>query len=355
VKISIYSRYSVDSPGGVERFIVCLRDVLNRHGHFCEVIESASLGCSNSDTPYVVAKAMAQDWLTRRNSSDIGVFNGEYGMLAPRGRTVNVFHGTFTGRNLACARITPLKRTLAGFVIGGFMHWRAGFRNHRVTVSSSCARQLTYLNLLAGTTVIQNGVDVNMFCPGKNIAAREQLGLPPKGRIYLYVSRIEENKFPGFINVWAKNFSSDETLVVAADKQMDWESTVVYMRNVAYERMPLLYQAADALLMPTLYEGCPYVVIEAMSCATVLVASPVGHAQDIINAEPELRQCFEPKYDAMSFLSLARKLLDDAGRVQRIKQLERKYVLENNSDEIMGKKYEDFFESILGRKGGSRY
>lgn len=353
MKISIYSRYSVNSPGGVERFIVCLRDVLNRHGHFCEVIESASLGCSNSDTPYTVAKAMAKDWLTRQYSSDIGVFNGEYGMFVPRGRTVNVFHGTFTGRNLACARITLLKRTLAGFVIGGFMHWRAGFRKHRVTVSSSCARQLTYLNLLPTSTVIQNGVDVNMFSPGERVAAREQLGLPVEGRIYLYVSRIEDNKFPGFINVWAKNFLPNETIVVAADKQMDWESTVIFMRNVAYARMPLLYQAADALLMPTLYEGCPYAVIEAMSCGTLLIASPVGHAQDIINAEPELRQCFEPKYDAMAFLSRARKLLDDTDRVQRIKHLERKYVLENNSDEIMGKKYEDLFESILSGKGSS--
>lgn len=353
VKISIYSRYPVDSPGGVERFIISLRDVLNRHGHCCEVIESASLGCSDTDTFYSVAKAMANDWRKRQNSSDIGVFNGEYGVMAPRGRTVNVFHGTFTGRNLACAKITPLKRTLAGFIIGGFRHWRAGFRNHRVAVSSSCARQLTYLNLLGGSTVIQNGVDVNMFSPAEQAAARERLELPLEGRIYLYASRIEENKFPGFVNEWAKNLLPDEHLVVAADKQMDWESKVVFMQNVAYERMPLLYQAADVFLMPTLYEGCSYAVIEAMSCVTLLVASPVGHSQDIIATEPELKQCFEPKYDAMSFLSRARKLLNDTDRAQLIKQLERKYVLENNSDEIMGKKYEALFERILRRSGRS--
>ncbi len=111
--------------------------------------------------------------------------------------------------------------------------------------------------------------------------------------------------------------------------------------------MPLLYQAADAFLMPSYYEGCSYAVIEAMSCECLLVASPVGHAPDVMKAAPLLAECFERRRTAAAFLARARRLLDDAPLAARLRAHGRRYALEYNTLDRMAAEYEALFEEIL--------
>ena len=73
----------------------------------------------------------------------------------------------------------------------------------------------------------------------------------------------------------------------------------------------------------------------------------MGHAQDIIQAKPQLRACFQPKYSAMAFLQRARELLAEPEQIQLWRQLAREYVLEHNTAEIMASQYEALFAQIL--------
>jgi len=347
MKIALFSRNSPITTGGVERFIGELRNALLARGHCCDVITGIDIGCGVDASVTAVARRMALFWNKIKNTYDIALFNGEYGYRVKGERIVNVFHGTSRGQVMATLAGSHLLGAVASFLIPGSMQWIAGLKHTRVAVSESARRDLRKWYWLSGAHVIQNGIDVVRFSSGEQKVARESLGLPIHGRIYLYSSRIEKGKCPEFLHVWATNLGVNEHLVVASNIKVNLPKSVTSFQNVSRDRMPFLYQAADAFLMPSHYEGCSYALIEAMSCSCLIVASPVGHAPDIIRSKPVLNDCFESRYDAVAFLTRARRLLDNPQLAENLRANARQYVLENNTLETMGAQYEAVFERII--------
>ncbi len=347
LRIVLYTPRSPEATGGVERFVASLRDALRARGHVCDVVCGADLGCGQDARASEVAQAMAAHWMQHEHVYDAALFNGECGCKAGGGRTVNVFHGTTRGRILGDWPLRRMPANVAEFVLTGRLQAAAARRHQPVAVSQSTRRQLFWLYGVAGARVIQNAVDVDRFSPGDQQAARKELGLPLNSRVFLYASRLEIGKCPWFVAEWGKALTATEHLLLATDKEIDVAGAATSLRNVPRETMPLLYRAADAFLMPSYYEGCSYVVIEAMSCGCLLVASPVGHARDIIRADPLLAACFEPHRTAQAFLDRARRLLADASLAARLRAHERRYVLENNTLDKMGERYEALFEEIV--------
>jgi glycosyltransferase involved in cell wall biosynthesis len=349
MKVLLYSRWPVEITGGVERFVASLRDALRARGHVCDVVSSPELPCPPSASVAEVAEAMASHWQQHKNAYDVALFNGQYGYKARGGRTVNVFHGTSRGQLVADWRLRRWLGALAEFFLAGRTQGRAGRRHYPVAVSRSAARQLLWLYGIRGARVILNAIDTDRYAPGDREAARRQLGLPLEPRIYLYASRVEKRKCPWFVSDWARALTPAEHLLIATDVPLDVAGQMTSLLNVPSESMPLLYQAADAFLMPSYYEGCAYAVIEAMSCGCLLVASPVGHAPEIVADDPVLGDCFERRRSAAAFLAHARRLLDDVSLADELRLRERQYALQNNTLDTMGAQYEALFEEILQR------
>jgi glycosyltransferase involved in cell wall biosynthesis len=349
MKVLLYSRWPVEFTGGVERFVASLRDALLAHGHVCDVVCPPELAYPPSASVAEVAEAMATHWEQHKSVYDVALFNGEYGYKARGGRTVNVFHGTSRGQLVADWRLRHWCSALAEFVFVGRTQGRAGRRHFPVAVSRSAASQLFWLYGIPGARVIQNAVDTERYAPGDRVSARRQLGLPLEPRIYLYASRVEGRKCPWFVSDWAHSLTPAEHLLVATDKPLDVSGQVTSLLNVPRETMPLLYQAADAFLMPSYFEGCAYTVVEAMSCGCLLVASPVGHAPDIVASDPALANCFERRRNAAAFLARVRRLLDDAPLADDLRARERHYALQNNALDKMGQQYESLFQEIARR------
>jgi glycosyltransferase involved in cell wall biosynthesis len=350
VKVILYSRWPCEMPGGVERFAASLRDALRARGHVCDAISATDLGCA-PETPHAdVARAIAEHWQQHKSRYDIALFNkGEYAYKAHGGRTVAVFHGNARGQILATLGLLPLKSSLRSFVVGGHLQWLGGWKHARVSVSRSTSRNLTWLYGLRGTRVILNGVDTAHFAPGDKLAAREILGLPREARIYLYAARVEPLKCPWFLPIWAEHLIANEHLLIAVNIPMVVSGPATLLRDVPRERMPLLYRAADVFLMPSYFEGCSYAVIEAMSCGCLMVASPVGHAPDILKGDPVLAACVEPRRDALAFLNRARGLLDNPTLAETLRQHERQFALEHHTLDKMAGQYEALFAEILER------
>lgn len=112
--------------------------------------------------------------------------------------------------------------------------------------------------------VIPNGVDLNLFKPMDKIKSREKLGWDLDKRIVLFAANPKRPE---------KNYNLAKAAIDVLDRK-DVELKVVY--DVAHECMPMFMNAANTLLLTSLWEGSPNVVKEAMACNLPVVSSDVG-------------------------------------------------------------------------------
>jgi glycosyltransferase involved in cell wall biosynthesis len=96
----------------------------------------------------------------------------------------------------------------------------------------------------------------------------------------------------------------------------DQPANLVLLPRVPPERMPEVYQAADAVLVPTRYEAFGYVALEAMACGRpVLGFASTGTAE--VALQDETAQ-LAPVGDLAQLVDYARRLAGDAALRQRL-------------------------------------
>ena len=59
---------------------------------------------------------------------------------------------------------------------------------------------------------------------------------------------------------------------------------VLFLESMAQPRLATVYNAADVLVLASVREGCPNVVLEALACATPVIAAAVGGVPEIMRA-----------------------------------------------------------------------
>lgn len=149
--------------------------------------------------------------------------------------------------------------------------------------------------------VIGAGVDRLLFRPGEKLAARQKLGLAEEEKIVLATGRLEPVK--GF-NLLTEAFSmlpagqNFKLVIIGGEEEdeEDWASRealrkeaqalgvkerLTFAGRVEHTKMPLYYQAADVVAVPSYFESFSMVALEALSCGTPLVMAPVGVALEL--------------------------------------------------------------------------
>lgn len=143
-------------------------------------------------------------------------------------------------------------------------------------------------------SVVPCGVNLDLFHPIPQDAARRELGLPNDDRILLFVGRIEPLKGIDILLGAATQIEDERdcrVLVIGGDNSAQ-EGEMAHLRNLAsrlgiadrvtflgavdHERLPYFYSAADVCVVPSFYESFGLVALEAMACGTPVVASRVG-------------------------------------------------------------------------------
>lgn len=148
------------------------------------------------------------------------------------------------------------------------------------------------------TKVIHNGVDQKKFKRVETQRARQQLKLEQNETYCLFVGNFQiEKGLDYLIHAFSKlNDSSIKLLVIGSGplqehieqqvKLFNLQDRISLIGRVPHELIPTYLAAANLLCLPSLREGCPNVVLEALSCGTPVVASDVGAVSDIIS-KPE--------------------------------------------------------------------
>lgn len=141
--------------------------------------------------------------------------------------------------------------------------------------------------------VIPLGVDLSMFTPRPQSEARTRLGLDPSRRFVLAVGRIEPLKGLDILIRAIGELQARvpvDLLIIGGDERAAPE--IERLRNIAaevgassavrflgprpHDTLADWYAAADIVAVPSFYESFGLVAVEAMACATPVVASRVG-------------------------------------------------------------------------------
>ena len=119
-----------------------------------------------------------------------------------------------------------------------------------------------------------------------------------------------------------------------------------FLGRVAYEDMPDLYHAADAVVLPSYLESAPLTALEAMACGTPVVASAVGGVPEIIR-DGETGWLFRAG-DAKGLAAAAAAVAEGGPAVRRVAFAARRWVEEHATLERMAAETLEVYHAAVG-------
>ncbi len=207
--------------------------------------------------------------------------------------------------------------------------------------------------------VVPNGVDIGKFKPAGKAHARSILNLPQDKNIVLFVGALRKIKGVDYLIEAAHSFVDKDTylFMVGRDdglkKNLEKRAHELKIANyikftgpVNHEDIPLWISASDILVLPSLSEGRPNVILEALACEVPVVATDVGGIPELM-VDGETGYLVPPKSpDELS--RKINKLLDDKNRREKMGKFGRKCIIQRGLTwEAHAKTTVDIYQELL--------
>lgn len=152
--------------------------------------------------------------------------------------------------------------------------------------------------------VIYNGVDVTRFKPVDKLTARKILGLTENANFAIWVGNNPQLKGLKTAIKAVKNIKN-LYLLVAGISGTNFDN-VLFFGMIPPQKLCVLYNAANFLILPTLYEGFPLVPLEALACGLPILISKECPTKEIITDGKEgfivnqrKPECYTEKINAL--------------------------------------------------------
>lgn len=135
--------------------------------------------------------------------------------------------------------------------------------------------------------IIPQMINWEKFYPNRNKEILKQHNINPNLPTIGFVGRISAEKNINVIISCAERLPDCNFLIVGeGNKLNDLKNMSKNLNNVYFlgnqKNTELYYNAFDVLMLPSLIEGFPLVLLEAMSCGTPIIASNVGGIGEVI-------------------------------------------------------------------------
>ncbi len=146
--------------------------------------------------------------------------------------------------------------------------------------------------------VIPNGIDAETFKRLDKTECQNKLSLPRDKKNVVYIGNLVPIKGVQYLIEAFENVSDHACLHLVGDgddrKKLE---KIVNERNLSgnikfygrrpHQEIPYWLSAADVFCLPSLNEGCPNVILEALACETPIVATKVGAIPEMILSEEQ--------------------------------------------------------------------
>lgn len=218
-----------------------------------------------------------------------------------------------------------------------------------IAVSAALAGKMVALGMAANRVhVLRNGVDTELFAPYPRPEARSRLGLDARGTWVVGVGNLVREK--GFdILIRAVSELPDTRLLIVGQGPVATSlrrlahavapGRVAFRNNMSQAELRFAYAAGDVLGLPSMREGWPNVVLEAIACGTPVVASAVGGLPEIL--KPGAPGLLVGVRDSNAWSAALRSQLDARLSPETV----RSYAMSYGWDEVVARQC-DLYESI---------
>ncbi|WP_435009035.1 glycosyltransferase [Tundrisphaera lichenicola] len=352
--------------GGAERALVALASGLDRRRWSPSVVALGGEGALAAPLRESGIPVESLDVDPRRPDRAVRSLAGTLRRTRPRLVQSFLFHA-----NVAAKLAGPM----AGhpWVVGGLRvaerrkgwHLRLDRLTSRLSCGSVCVSEgVRRFSIREGgldpdrLTVIPNGVDPAPFDRAE-LADRASLGVPPDAFLTLYVGRLDPQKgLPTLIEAASKvaALRPDWHLVLVGDgpdrgalqARIDADIGLNQQVHMIGRRddVPSLLRSADLLVLPSLWEGMPNAILEAMAAGRAVVGTSVEGTEDLVI--PGRTGWLVPPSDAMALADALVEAASDPGRLRRFGEAARGRIEAEFTPTRMVEAYEQLWSRLLG-------
>ncbi len=140
-------------------------------------------------------------------------------------------------------------------------------------------------------TVIPVGIDTEHFKPMDKSKARASMNIPENAKVMLIAGRLEKEKnIGGAIKLVQRYLDDDNNILLVAGmgsenkalKQLSSKTKkakIRFLGQVPFDKLPMVINAADVVLVTSLFEAGPLIIPEAQACGVPVVSTDVGRAK----------------------------------------------------------------------------
>ena len=206
--------------------------------------------------------------------------------------------------SVVSARGNDLERAIFDPSRAAHILYALGHANAVTTNANELARKQRRLSPALEVTVIPNGVDTEHFKPlPRNSALAESLGLINDGtmedvrHVIGFAGELREKKGialttkclragqqeePGCITIVGDVRGGEDRQIFEEFKLSNPEARIIVTGFVSPGDLPVYYSLMDVFVHPSLRDGLPNALLEAMACEKAVIATPVGGIVDAV-------------------------------------------------------------------------
>lgn len=233
-----------------------------------------------------------------------------------------------------------------------------------ITLSDFTAKSVIDIHRISSEKIVQipGGVDIDSFrpAPDKN-RVREILNISKTGRALFTLRRLVPRMgldnliraMPAVLAEYPALFlliggeGPLESGLRRLIKDLNLEGSVKLLGYIDEDKVPLYYQAADLFVLPSrALEGFGMVTLEALSCGTPVLGTPVGGTVEILSKLDE--NLLFKGTDPGSIARLISSILGDPRRLKAVRGRCRQFILDNYAwDRSVAETEKLFFDAVI--------